>query len=313
MKCGLCGGTLESFKTLHDDRYGYPGRFSLKVCGACGHKQLDASFSPEELRRMYTEYYPRAALRLEEFNPSSERSGLGAWFDGVKSAAYRWVPRKVRVLDIGCGYGETLGYHLARGCDVYGVEADENIRKVADHFGYNVHVGLFEPGIYQPGYFDYVTLDQVIEHVSDPLKTLTDIATVLKPGGLLILATPNAGGWGAALFGKRWISWHTPYHLQLFSRESMSIAADKAGFSLGKTRTITSSDYLHMQWNHLFLRAAERDKSPFWSPGTGKTALHRKVMLALHYLYRLKINHLITRVFDALNVGDNFLFILRKK
>jgi SAM-dependent methyltransferase len=282
------------------------------ACGVCGHKQLDASFSPEELGRMYTNHYPRAALCLDEFRPSIERDGIGAWFDGVNSAAYRWVPRKVRVLDIGCGYGETLGYHLARGCEVYGVEADENIRKVAVRFGYNVHVGLFDPAMYQPDFFDYVTLDQVIEHVTEPLRTLKDIATVLRPGGMLIVATPNSGGWGATLFGRRWISWHTPYHLQLFSRESMTRAANLTGFSLDKTMTVTSSHYLHMQWNHLVMRAGEGEKSPFWRPEEERTGLQNLALKALHSVYKLKLNHVITRVFDALNLGDNHLFFLRK-
>ncbi len=43
------------------------------------------------------------------------------------------MPRNVRVLDIGCGFGESLGYYEARGCEAYGVEADENTRLKQQH------------------------------------------------------------------------------------------------------------------------------------------------------------------------------------
>jgi SAM-dependent methyltransferase len=264
------------------------------------------------LEKLYTEYYPRSHYSLDDYKPHAPLSPFQSWFDGARSFAFRWIPPNVRVLDIGCGFGETLGYHKERGCDVYGVEADENIRRVAEKFGYNVHVGLFDPSVYEPGYFDYVTMDQVIEHVTDPLRTLHDIATVLKPGGYLILGTPNANGWGARLFGTRWVSWHTPYHLQFFSRESMHRAAMQAGYELETVLTVTSSDYLHLQWNHMAFRPYPGQTSRFWVPQPNSKA-QKMVLKALELVHRLKCNHLVTRCADALGIGDNYLFVLRKR
>jgi len=172
----------------------------------------------------------------------------------------------VRVLDLGCGFGESLGYHAARGCDVYGVEADENIRRVVEKFGYKVHVGLFDDRVYEPEFFDYVTMDQVIEHVTDPLLTLRGVARILKSGGKAILSTPNANGWGAKIFGRRWINWHAPYHLQFFSRDSMRIAAEQAGFEVTQVKTITNSEWLFYQWIHLVTYPKLGEPSWFWSP-----------------------------------------------
>jgi SAM-dependent methyltransferase len=286
--------------------------FTLLSCGACGHRSLDAQFSAEVLERLYTEYYPRSLYSLDDYRPHSEISPFKAWLDGAKSCAFRRVPPDVRVLDIGCGFGETLGYHRARGCEVYGVEADGNIRRVAEKFGYNVHVGLFDPSLYDHGYFDYVTMDQVIEHVPDPRQTLHDIATVLKPGGYAILGTPNANGWGARIFGTRWVSWHIPYHLQFFSRNSMELASEQAGFELEKVMTVTSSEYLHLQWNHLAFRPNPGRKSRFWVPQPN-TKFQKMVFKTLGFVHRVKFNHVVTRFFDTLGVGDNYLFVLRKR
>lgn len=296
----------------YDDRYGYPGNFPLLECAGCGHKFLQAEFSPESLRNLYSNYYPRSSFDLDAHLPYQESSGFNAWLNGDKSSTFRWVPRDVRVLDIGCGFGESLGYYQARGCDAYGVEADENIRRVADKFGYKVHVGLFDPDVYEADYFDYVTMSQVIEHVTDPAQTLKGIAHVLKPGGVAILSTPNAGGWGARVFGKQWINWHAPYHLQFFTKRSMQLAAEEAGLILEKTITITPSAWLHYQWIHLFTRPNPGEVSIFWTPGHSWN-LRQKVMLkVLAIIHRSNIDHVITRCFDALGWGDNRLYFLRK-
>jgi 2-polyprenyl-3-methyl-5-hydroxy-6-metoxy-1,4-benzoquinol methylase len=195
MKCPICSSSkLVFLMPVYDDRYGYDGRFPLHQCKECEHKFLHASFNQDTLKTIYTDYYPRSALHLESYEPRKEIRGFRSWLNGEKRLAYCWVPKNVRILDIGCGFGETLGYHRSRGCDAYGVDVDENIRRVAEAFHFNVHVGPFDPDLYNPGFFDYVTMDQVMEHVTDPLETLRGIARILKPGGAVILSTPNAAG-----------------------------------------------------------------------------------------------------------------------
>lgn len=312
MNCPICMTGGIRTRRLYDDRYGYAGSFSLLKCGHCGHVYLQGEFSSELLRDLYTNYYPRSTFNLASHIPYAETTGFKVWLDGDKSSPFRWVPRNVRVLDIGCGFGETLGYHQARGCDVYGVDADENIRRVAEKFGYKVHVGLFDPNIYEANYFDYVTLNQVIEHVTDPLQTLRGISRVLKPGGMAILSTPNAAGWGARVFGKYWLNWHAPYHLQFFTPHSMRLAADQAGLILERSTTITKSAWLNYQWLHLIGYPQEGKPSVFWAPG-GKWGKRHNLMLKLIFqLHKWKINHLITRIFDAVGMGDNRVYFLRK-
>lgn len=313
MNCPVCkSASISPHGERYDDRYGYQGIFRLLKCANCGHMFLQAEFLSEQLRDLYSNYYPRSSFNLENYMPYAELQGFNAWLDGEKSSTFRWVPRNVRVLDIGCGFGESLGYHQARGCEVYGVEADENIRRVADKFGFNVHVGLFDPAVYQEDFFDYVTMSQVIEHVTDPTQTLSGIANVLKPGGLAILSTPNANGWGAKLFGRRWINWHAPYHLHFFTVKSMRLAAQKAGLVLERTATVTPSAWLHFQWVHQFTCPPEGKPSIFWTPGS-KWSFAQKVLLrGLLILHRCKINHVVTRLFDILGFGDNRLYFLRK-
>jgi 2-polyprenyl-3-methyl-5-hydroxy-6-metoxy-1,4-benzoquinol methylase len=267
-----------------------------------------------ELIGLYTNFYPRKTFDISQCEPQPEASGLSAWLNGANSSAFRWVPKNVRVLDVGCGFGQSLGYHARRGCDVYGVEADENIRRVADKFGYKVHVGLFDDKLYEPAFFDYVTLDQVIEHVADPLSTLRGVARILKPGGTAVLSTPNASGFGARIFGARWIHWHAPYHLHFFSHKSMRLAAEQAGLVVADCKTITNSEWLHFQWMHLAAYPKQGHPSAFWSHGSEPLSPFRKwIFKVLSLVHRTKINHLLTRILDGVDRGDNFIFVLKKQ
>jgi SAM-dependent methyltransferase len=314
MTCPVCGGpTREVVADAFDDRYGFPGKFSVRRCQGCGHAFLDTSFPPERLGELYTRYYPRSTLSLEDYMPRSPVAGFRSWLNGDGRLAYSRVPAGVRVLDIGCGFGETLGYHRARGCVVRGVELDENARRVSEAFGFDIDIGPFDPAKYEPGSFDYVTLDQVLEHVADPLELLRGIATVLRSGGTAIVSTPNVGGWGRCVFGRRWIHWHLPYHQQFFSRRSATAAAGSAGFEVVTAHTLTSSDWLFYQLAHLATLPNPGEPSPFWTTKVGPGGLSRLALAALQPIRISKAFHVVTRVLDGIGVGDNLLLILRKR
>ena len=311
--CAICGGSTGVFRAgLYDDRYGYPGTFVLLRCQSCGHKMLDADFSETELNALYSAWYPRSTLNLDEFKPYEELHGRRAWLNGEQASAFRWVPRGVRVLDIGCGFGETLAYHRARGCDAHGVDADENVLRAAQRFGLNARAGLFDASNYEPGSFDFVTLDQVIEHVVDPRAFLAGVAKVLRPGGTIILSTPNSNGLGARLAGRRWINWHVPYHLHLFSRRSLAILAQRAGLQVESVRTLTSSRWLKYQWMHLFSRPPEGIPSPFWDAERATLIVPPRAVRLAEDGERFLAFQIVTRVADALGVGDNYLCFVHK-
>lgn len=312
-RCLICESKERSdYLSVYDDRYGYSGIFTIAKCLVCRHKQIQEVFLQSTLTKIYTEYYPRSTFDLDRYKLHQEIRGFWAWFNGIHASAFRWIPRNIRILDIGCGFGQSLGYHQARGCDVYGVDADANIQRVADKFGYKVHVGLFDAKLYEPEYFDYVTADQVIEHVTDPIKTFSDIASILKPNGKIVLSTPNSNGWGARVFGRRWINWHSPYHLQHFSKRSLQLSAEKAGLFVEKSITITNSEWLHYQWIHLFFFPKINKPSNFWLPHRDHTFMEKVTLKALKFIHLIKINHLISRFFDGLGLGDNYIFILSK-
>ncbi|MEO7336680.1 MAG: class I SAM-dependent methyltransferase [Caldimonas sp.] len=265
-----------------------------------------------QLEDLYTQYYPRSGFDVDTWTPPTETSRWTTWWRGLRASAFRWVPREIRVLDIGCGFGESLGYHRARGCTAEGVEADRNIVRVAERHGLKVRVGLFDTHNYEANSFDVVTLDQVIEHVTLPSSLLKGIHRILVPGGTLVVSTPNADGWGAALFGRKWVHWHAPYHLHFFSRRSMAQLAQRTGFRIEHAETVTNSAWLDFQWGHVVTFPLPGVPSPYWSTSRGRSLMQRVALKLLLVADRLGLNTLVTRAMDALGRGDNIVYVLRR-
>ena len=264
---------------------------------------------------LYRTYYPRATQPAGNLAPHREMTGLKAWLNGARASAFRRIPPRVRVLDIGCGFGQSLDYHRRRGCDAYGVEADANVAAAADRFAGRLHVGVFSPRRYPAGFFDFVTLDQVIEHLIDPAATLAQIGRILKPGGRIIATTPNCRSLTARLAGRRWIHWHPPYHRHFFSTASLRAAAAGAGLTVSHIGRTTKSDWLQMQWYHLLAPARPGRSAPFWTRGAGPllrnaAAGRRQAARAIGMAQQIRLWHLLTRLLDRIGLGDNLVFVL---
>lgn len=286
----------------------------MQKCLACGHAFLDARFNADDLGDMYSRFYPRKSMDVASHAPKKLLGGWQGWWLGERSAAFAWVPANSRVLDVGCGFGQSLGFHQARGCEAYGIEADENAQRVAQAHGLRITHGLFDGSGFPSEFFDAITFDQVAEHLVDPVATLGATRQLLKPDGRLILSVPNAQGWGARLFGRRWINWHTPYHLHFFSRRSIRVLAEKAGLRVEMERTLTHSDWLRYQWLHLINYPREGEPSAFWKPQPGspseRSIWWARVVRAAH---QMGLNSLLTRLFDAIGRGDNRIVVMRHR
>lgn len=100
-----------------------------------------------------------------------------------------------RVLDFGCNWGKWASMALAFGCDVEAVE----INSVAVAFCEARGIRIVQADRLQAGRYDFINLDQVLEHVTDPRALIGQLARTLAPGGYLKVSTPHAAHLPAAL------------------------------------------------------------------------------------------------------------------
>lgn len=99
------------------------------------------------------------------------------------------------VLDVGCGDGAFLRLLKEAGHDAHGIDISPTAVHRAREKGLNASVGSFDelPSRSLP-LFDAVTAFQVLEHVSDPLRLLSNVAESIRDGGVLIIAVPDGTG-----------------------------------------------------------------------------------------------------------------------
>jgi 2-polyprenyl-3-methyl-5-hydroxy-6-metoxy-1,4-benzoquinol methylase len=121
-------------------------------------------------------------------------------FAGILDLAERLVPDRGALLDIGPNIGACLVLARERGWRTYGVEINaEAARYCREQRELDVISGALDPQTYAENSFDIVLMGDVIEHLRDPLDLMRLVQHILKPGGAVIISTPNIAGWAGRL------------------------------------------------------------------------------------------------------------------
>ncbi len=265
-KCALCGDAGEwVYRGLSDRLFDAWGRWDLKRCPNpdCGLIWPDPMPLPDEVGKAYAKYYTHAAQQappvvgrakrlylLAKRSYWSRKYGYPLIPDDLVTRQVGWLMhllplhrRKAdtsvrylpavpqgRVLDVGCGAGEWLVLMRELGWQVEGVDFDRSAVDVAVRNGLQVRCGSLEQQNYPTDSFDAVTLNHVIEHVPEPLATVRECLRVLKPGGKLVVLTPNSSSLSHRCFKNNWRGLEPPRHLHIFSMRAMRSLLETAGF-----------------------------------------------------------------------------------
>jgi SAM-dependent methyltransferase len=211
LDCCVCGTRqADTWRISGDFILGGKARFRDVRCARCRMIRLDPRPDKSEMGNYYTpETYARAedadgteselAKRLNEYNRRLARRAADAMQSAVAGS---------RVLDVGCGDGRFLAAMVNLGATVEGLETDPVAAGLARRrTGGVIHEVPLEDATLPAASFDLVSLLHVLEHVPDPRTTLTEAKRLLKPGGTLLLALPNAGSLEAKLFRSSWYPW----------------------------------------------------------------------------------------------------------
>jgi 2-polyprenyl-3-methyl-5-hydroxy-6-metoxy-1,4-benzoquinol methylase len=142
-----------------------------------------------------------------------------------------------RLIDIGCGTGEFMRQAQAAGWQAEGVELAPHLSEVARQRGLKVTTGTLEDANLPDGVFDAATLLDVVEHLEDPLATLAEINRILRPGGALVMETPNWNSVYRRLLGRWWAALQPRLHLLYLDPASAADILSRAGFTPVETTT----------------------------------------------------------------------------
>jgi len=132
---------------------------------------------------------------------------------------------------VGAGPGVLVGEATERGWDALGVELSAWAVGEAQRRGVDVRMLTLEDLDAQAGSIDAAVLADVIEHVPDPLGMMRVLHSLLKPGGVVFLATPDVDSVVAKTLRRWWWS-VLPGHIWLFSKDTLTRLAKDAGFEV---------------------------------------------------------------------------------
>jgi len=230
--CAICGreGPV-AYGGLRDPLFGAPGVWSLRHCAACGFGWLDPQPLPDDIGKLYGAYHTHGGEPGWLARMHARLFGLPRWLDRL--------PRG-RLLDVGCGDGAIAASLRDRGWTVAGVEPDPAAARAAQSRGLDVVAATLEDARFDDASFDAVVMSHVIEHVPDPRATMRECARILRPGGTLLVVTPNFAGRGRRTFGEHWRGLEVPRHLHLFTPQSLAAMARAAGLA-ARVRTSARS------------------------------------------------------------------------
>lgn len=300
--CGVQGKPL--YQALEDRLFRAPGKWNLRKCPTetCGLIWLDPMPVEDDLPKAYRSYHThhgsvpqngssvvrdiyfrmQQAYLRSRYNYVSERGNKWDRCLGIALGAYPprraiydslvfWLNFKAggQLLEIGCGNGSALKFMKELGWQVEGVDFDPLAVEQARGHGLKVHLGSLEAQVFPDGQFDAVVARHVIEHVYDPARVLRECYRVLKPGGVLVLITPNADSWGHRRYLQNWRGLEPPRHLHIFNRTSLSELCSRAGFRVAQCRAIVLSRSILTESSTLRDVAGSRQRSQFFRTRLG--------------------------------------------
>jgi 2-polyprenyl-3-methyl-5-hydroxy-6-metoxy-1,4-benzoquinol methylase len=209
--------------------------FEVRQCVACDF--VFQTFCPDdkEVAELYRLHLDETAIDREIVKQKLH------WFSHVAEEVLvmrQLLPTpRPRVLDFGCNWGKWASMAQAFGCIVDAVE----INPVTSKFCRSRGIRVIAPEEIEPHSYDFINVDQVMEHLTEPLRLAKQLAAGLAPRGLMKWSTPHdeklVRRLKAAALNRDEEVLHAQkigallplYHTNLFSNKSLTELAHHAG------------------------------------------------------------------------------------
>ena len=249
MCCGSCGASdSEHWALATDVEYRTSSEtWEYRKCRLCGVIFL-ADPPTERLGEIYPpNYYSYGSdggrALLQRLKERVDRRTLRRFLAAIPG-------ERLRVLDVGGGTGSMAT--AARSADrrvedTVVVDLDPACAVAAKRAGHRYVLGSVDDVELDEA--DAVLLFNLIEHVAHPVATLERLASALRPGGRILVKTPNTASWDARLFRHAsWGGYHCPRHWVLFCPDSFQAAVGRAGLQVASLELTQGAPFWAVSW-----------------------------------------------------------------
>jgi len=243
VNCNLCRSN--NYKNLYT-KFG----LNLVLCKHCKLVYANPRLPESDILKRYD-----SSLYFEEYLKALKATSTTYDLDSIRSHYYIFgglvdkcfAPGK-RLLDVGSGAGFFLKVAEEIGWKAEGIEISKLASDYAkDVLKVNVHNRKLEDIRFSSDSYDLVTLLDLIEHLTDPLRTLEEIYRVQKRDGLVIVSTPDFKSLSRMFLGKHWSILSPAEHLYNFSEKTLYHMLSKVNFKVLGIRNllIFNPEYTH--------------------------------------------------------------------
>jgi len=319
MTCKICSSKLIlKYKGIYDDRHGYPKKFNVFKCFDCEFMQTFPQLTFKELSDVYTNYYPKRDVNIKDIVSGSKNipNKLKISKNGWSTTCHFQTKKKQKVLDVGCGTCQSLLEIKQMGGFAWGIDPDRNSEKVAKLLKLNFHLGTIHDFNEKENFFDLITASQVLEHEANPLSFLIECKKYLKKTGKIVLSFPNTNALSLKIYGRKWLHWHIPYHLNHFNKKSFEILAKEAGLKIKSIKTVTPNLWTILQIKSFLNNIKLGQRDSLWDQDDNKNKIKNKpsfvnnlISKSLPLVEKLLI---INRLIDQFDLGESFVVELKK-
>lgn len=219
--CPICASS-DLARVGSRDRHGNP--LTTDMCRRCGHVFTNPQPTEADLDQFYADRYRSSYKGVT--TPKRKhvyRAGLRALerLDRLRP----FLKAGNRILDIGAGGGEFTYLMTKAGYVTQGIEPNRGYAEFSKaEYGIDVQIGTVSDISQNKSKWNVITLHHVLEHLTDPVAVLRDLATHLDENGVIVIEVPNVEA-----------RYHGPQrrfhfaHLHTFSDEGLRLAASLAG------------------------------------------------------------------------------------
>jgi 2-polyprenyl-3-methyl-5-hydroxy-6-metoxy-1,4-benzoquinol methylase len=251
--CPFCNRASSKYWFTHTSKADL-SQYDLNRCEKCKSAFVFPAPSEEYLKEFYSgemnshggDFDNADAQKNYELILNLEDSFPNSRVDAKRIASFcKKLSSGNDFLDIGAGYGFFTNEAISVGFNCKAIEAGSNNCKVFKLMnGFEPFNQMFDEKFAEDNCnkFDVVLLSQVLEHIPNPQSAIKNIRTVLKSGGICVIAVPHFGSMVSKLQGKKDMFIIPPEHLNFFSLSGLNQAFKNNGFSVLMTHTVSRFD-----------------------------------------------------------------------
>lgn len=192
-------------------------------CKNCGMIYVDEAIPQKKI----STYYEISEDTMYFSEQESRRKTFGHYLKRLE----RLTHHKGKLLDVGTNTGLFVKLAKDNGWEAIGLEPNQKAANYAkSNYGVDLVQKSFAPGVFPRSSFDVITMWDVIEHFTNPLKQIKNVFSYLKPGGVFALTTVDPESPLAKAMGSRW-PWYMEMHRIFFSQTTLRRYLQEGGFS----------------------------------------------------------------------------------